>query len=484
MFALLFLLVGGAGAGDAYAQGDTTTQRQYDSATLHADVDYLVQKVRSVHPQPGVFISADSLRRHAEQIKQSIDQPLTRLEFLVRVAPLLAGLDDGHSSVPASPSSMQKWARDANLFPLSVMFKEGRAYAVGSAVESEEKVVGREILNIEGVPMSEIIAKVVLQYPGQRRAARAASLERYLFHYYLWLTYDFEPPFEVAYRRQQQGNGTRATATLAGVSGEALLPFLRRRIAPKQAYRSTADSVGVLTVRSFSVNPDSFEVFLSRTFEQVRSGGVHDLVIDLRGNHGGLPANAQRLLAYLEGGQPEIFRSIEMRASIDLKETQRRHMEKRPSKTPSTQYRRLQQAGVGELLSTTNPDTADPVPPGERYKGRVWVLINRRAGSAAHLIAGLVKERGLGTLVGRPTGGVAGITFATPFPLEMPGSGLRFLLAASRSDFGTKDDFKSLDPGGVRPDVHVERSVSNVADGVDTDLARVLELIEKQRRTR
>lgn len=477
----VFLLLAAAGyarTDDARAQAeiDTTAEQQYAPSVLRADVDYVVQKVRSVHPQPEAFISADSLRRHAEQIKRSIDQPMTRPEFLVRVAPLLAGLDDGHSSVPGPQPSMQEWMQDANLFPLSVMLKEGRAYAVGSAVEDGEKTVGHEILSISGVPVSEIVAKIVSLYPGQRRAARAASLERYLFHYYLWIVYDFEPPFEVTYQQE----GSNAHVSLAGVSGEQLLPFLRQRISPKQAYRSTSDSVGVLTVRSFSANPDSFEVFLDRTFEQVRSGGVRDLVIDVRGNHGGRPANAQRLLAYLEGGQPDIFRIFEIRASADLKETQRRRMANRPSQTPSEQYRRLQQAEDGELIETTDPDATDPVPSSERYEGRVWVLTDRRVGSAAHLFAGLVKEHELGTLVGRPTEAAAGITFATAFPLEMPGSGLRFLLAASRSIFGAEGDFESPDPSGVRPDLHIERSVSDVAGGVDTDMAHVLELIRER----
>jgi C-terminal processing protease CtpA/Prc len=96
------------------------------------------------------------------------------------------------------------------------------------------------------------------------------------------------------------------------------------------------------------------------------------------------------------------------------------------------------------------------------------------------LFPALVKQHGLGTLVGRPTGGPDAVTFGNAFLLSMPNTDLVFRLASARVAFGEDD---TPDVRGVQPDVPVERSVHDAVRGIDTDLVRVFELIDERRAT-
>jgi hypothetical protein len=92
--------------------------------------------------------------------------------------------------------------------------------------------------------------------------------------------------------------------------------------------------------------------------------------------------------------------------------------------------------------------------PRERYNfhGRLYVLINSGCYSATDIYADAIKRTGMGTLVGRNTGGAGGATYVTPPMVRLPASGMVFRLEA---DLGINPDGSFNELVGTPPDLEL-----------------------------
>ncbi len=100
---------------------------------------------------------------------------------------------------------------------------------------------------------------------------------------------------------------------------------------------------------------------------------------------------------------------------------------------------------------------------GVGYAGPLVVLIGGGSASSAEILAHVFKHYERATLVGRPTAGV--VVASRFFPLRDGGE-----LQIGLHDFETLDGSR-LEGQGVQPDVLVERTLDDVREGHDADLA-------------
>jgi C-terminal processing protease CtpA/Prc len=113
-------------------------------------------------------------------------------------------------------------------------------------------------------------------------------------------------------------------------------------------------------------------------------------------------------------------------------------------------------------------DRIEPRAP--RYRGRVFVLIGATNSSATFGFARTVKQSGLATLVGQPTGGnLRGINGGAFFFLRLPNSRIELDLPL----IGYFPEGALPPDRGVDPDVLVERTVEDIAANVDVELRAV-----------
>ena len=113
----------------------------------------------------------------------------------------------------------------------------------------------------------------------------------------------------------------------------------------------------------------------------------------------------------------------------------------------------------------------DLVTPQGAIFGPKVMLIDETAGSGGDLLPWMFRKFGLGTLVGRPTwGGLVGIL---GFPELMDGG----FITAPNIAIWTEDEGFTVENVGVPPDVEVEQLPALVAQGVDPQLEKAIELV-------
>jgi C-terminal processing protease CtpA/Prc len=306
-------------------------------------------------------------------------------------------------------------------------------------------------------------------------AHRLAVLETY-FQFYLWLVYEWEDPYEIAFTPPEAEQ--TLTASIAGLPyGE----IQRRR--SERADRGSARSfafhpdpetkTGVLDVTQFSAQ-EEFALFLSETFAEIRDQRFDRLIIDLRQNGGGSTNVSNELLRYITDEPVRNFARYDLKVSRQikryLKQQAPRWMYWLPLQYFFSEGRLIWGAPEGTTV-VMEGEFIEPGDPALRFSGDLFVFVGPRTFSTAADFAAVVKDFGLGTLVGEETGGLA-CSFGDTYPFRLPNSQIE--VRTSYKYFIRPSG--EITEGGIQPDHRMLETAADVAAGRDAamELARQL----------
>ena len=113
----------------------------------------------------------------------------------------------------------------------------------------------------------------------------------------------------------------------------------------------------------------------------------------------------------------------------------------------------------------------------DRFKGKTYLVTDASNSSATHLMAMYAKKIPNVTIVGQATGGnQKGTNGSFIFFLKLPNTRVELDIPA----IGMQVDTGGIIPfdGGVQPDILVEKKVEDYAQGIDTELERILKIIQ------
>jgi len=429
--------------------------------------------IQKVHPAfADSTAQTDAFRQAVRALRADLDQPMTPCAFHRRVAPLVTALDDGHTTLGFG-RCFGSFAETKRMFPFDVALTDSTAVVLRGYRDEASVSPGTRIVAVDGTPVHTLHDQFLRHVSGARPAYRRQKLEAQsdTFKFFLWHVSGMEAPFDLTVRGE--GRGER-NVTVDGVPADTLRARRAEDDPPLYAYRSLESRTGLLTVRSFGAPAGDFEDFLDATFDQIRRAGTDHLIIDVRDNGGGQSDRAEELLRYLASSPFVLADTLAVRASETFKtRMKQKHLPAvvrwLPVQYLDAQGRAVWGAPEGCVVEMpgehVSPHDAD-----ERFDGRVSVLVNEGTFSAATQFASAIKELGIGTLVGRETGGPNGIMFAKKVPTRLPNSGLWLQVSAMRFQFG--DPPPDWSARGVRPDHRVPRDLPAQAGGADPILER------------
>jgi hypothetical protein len=480
-------------AASAQATAPATAQairpeRMLRAADLQADVAILKRTYEALHPGLYRYNTPDEMDAAFRALARAFEQDRTLAEAYVAFSVFAATVKCGHTypNFFNQPKSVAKALFEAPRVPFYFRWLGTRMIVTRSFAAEPRIRAGTEVLTIDGVAVAAILARLmtVARADGHNDAKRMADLQvdgtsRYeAFDIYWPLFFPSEAPL-VTLRVRSPDGSSEQTVSVARVpyadrvaAIEAASGTRAAKGAPVWEYRDLGNRTGYLRMPSWVLYNTTWNwrAFLGETFHTLVTSSATDLVIDLRGNEGGSDVGDVIISHLIPAPVPRqaVTRLVRYRSVPD---DLLRYLDTWDLSFKNWGASAIDAAdGFYRLRRDADDDVGGVIAPAEpRFTGRLWVLVGATNSSATFEFAQTVRQNGLGTLVGQPTGGnQRGINGGAFFFLRLPHSGIEL-------DVPLIGQFPAGNPpdAGLQPDVLVVPTVRDIALGRDAELEAV-----------
>jgi hypothetical protein len=467
-------------------------ERKVSAKHLRRDLELMGTALREAHGALDRYLPRAEWERRFTAALARIDRPMSEREFFLLAAPLVTAIGCGHTSIHPSYAWQQAMRSGMPLFPFKLAFVDGVARVQRNYSQLEGLPLGGEVVAINGMPLGEIIGRMLVIVPGDAniRSVKLAKLEStFYFGTCYNLLFGRHDEYETALRLP--GRAEVATVRAAGIRAADLDAVFRQRYPAAAAAADTAPirlevsagdppALAVLTIRTFNVGEFrragvSYPAFLSRAFQELDERRVQTLLIDLRYNDGGDDAYGKVLVAHLLDKPFEFYRSVEVRPP---RYSFWKHSNRPASVIGLRSHLSRNERGGYDVADHPNLGWQQPQPP--VFAGRVYVLINGFTFSAAGECASVLHFRRRARFIGSECGAAyAGNTSGLGLVLTLPHSGIRLGIPLCKITLAVRDVGGD---GGLVPDVPYRPSVAEVLSEADAELAFALDVIARETR--
>jgi Peptidase family S41 len=449
-------------------------------AQLAGDVDLMAETLAALHPGLLRYNAQIQIDTTMTSIRRSFaSAPDLAQRFLV-LSRFLAMLKCGHSYANffnQKPEVQQALFDKRSRLPFAM-----RWVGEGMFVTSEQNTLARgtQIGAINGVPVRTMLAALLpyTRADGNNDAKRRnllnlRGLAKYeYFDVFHGLVYG-EPAgglFRLDVKTPDGRISVVEVPALTAAERHAQLPPVAED-SPLWDWRLTDQGVAVLTMPGWALYNNSkwdWRTWLTERLDALAGDdAAKGLVVDLRGNEGGLDCGNPILERFLKADS-----TLPMRRLVRFQKTPA-HLNK-VLETWDESFRNwgdLAKRFDDRFFALPAGETTIK-PQGARIDKPLVVLTDAANSSATFTFAQRVKSTRVGKLVGEATGGnQRGINGGAFFFVRLPASGLEFDLPL----VGTFP-LQPAPDAGIEPDVKVEVAAVDIATGIDAQLERALAL--------
>ncbi len=374
--------------------------------------------------------------------------------------------------------------------------------------ENAKIPLGSEIISINGMAMQEIIPKLHKYYTtdGYNISGKRIGIRGHFSPYYRY-EYGLKDSFTVEYSPLQSTG--KSTVTLKSVGYRDYYKHVRNRYSKpydhlyyyhelpdslKYEYKIINTETALLTLRTFDMGNEESEehkkyvAFLERTFANIHSEKIQNLIVDIRDNTGGTDPNdvvtysyltdrvfqeskecwisfqKVPLLKYYNSSIPSFLRPL------GVGKYNRWFQKRFPYERNGRYY--INDNETEKLIRKPNP---------KAFKGNIYLLINPAVASAASLFGALVASNSNTRVIGEESlGGYYGHNGHSSLEYKLPYSKIV-------TDFSVENVTQDVSPkvnqpmgSGIIPDYEVHQSLDDYFEQIDTQLNFTLDLIRNQ----
>jgi len=451
------------------ASNDTLiVQRYFTKQQLEADVAYLTGTINRVHPDMHHSISKQQYQSLVDSVRTLLHDSMSEREAWPVLARLVGALNEGHSAFDFPKNLYNQLKNGARvLFPLLFSEFNGQYLLVKADVSNENKLLpGDQVTAINGINTPAMIDRLS-GYMGGLQSFRAIDVYSNM-SICLYLC-NISGPYLVEYLRA----GKKGSALLTADTYPEYRAFRAARTPKWNTPSQQADywftgkdkDCAYLTINSLTEEPVLFKHFLDSCFTMLKNQPPNKLVIDLRKNGGGNSVLGEMLLGYITNKPFRMTGGEYWKVSQEYKDQLKQKLE-------GEDLHQMDWYLSAQNDSVIKIDPEIPKKPANNpllYKGKVFVLIGPNTFSSANMLANVIEDYHLATLVGQPSGEPVN-DYGELIFLQLPNT--RFTFATSTKQFvRANGDTKNKNP--VLP-------AYSITDNPLTPQDEVWELIKKQ----
>lgn len=451
---------------------------------LQSEYDLLRAALEEAHGSIYRFSTKAAIDRQFDLYRNRLKSVQNQQDFIRLLSEMLAQLRDGHMRLEYDEITSADLAK-ARLFPLRISIEGTRLAVLYNDSPADSSIrPGMEILSINGRKAGDVIHSILpaLSGDGYIESGKVRRLERTFAQQY-WVLISRSDSFMIT---AKDAGGKAVSVQLPGIlSAER---EVNRNANPVNTVIKTTmmrldgakENISLRFIHGYDIACLRVRTFddqlmpgpIDSVFRLLREKNAQALILDLRGNIGGIDEHGALLVSYLYNKPFRYFDRIHL-SSI------------RPSFNtwkPAT-IDNLREGTVvdpqGGFLVTPKLHTGVALqqPAAVPFTGKLYVLLDGGTFSTAADVTALLRYLTPAVFIGEESGGT----------MEGNTSGLNALIKLPHSKLGVKINMYAywnavspLNKGrGTLPDHPVVRRVNELLQGIDGAMDRAVELAQK-----
>lgn len=364
-------------------------EKKYSIDELKDDFTQYRNKLEKNFTNLYLYTSKTVLNHYFDSLYNSINEPMTDMEFYAFISQVVSVIKDGHNVIYPSQDATHYFNQKSNFFPYRVIRHENKLYVTHACTPDTMVEEGAELISINGLSTDFIYSELIKRQPrdGYNITYPEWILNSYFREFY---SYVFGHPdtFEIQFKNHFN---EIKTVKVDGLSKEKMSCFLGNPLYPeieeKKGVNFAMDDkneLGYLSIRSFDRTNyikyyhQNYKRVLRKSFRKIKQKNIDNLILDLRGNQGGNFDYGSILLTYLLEDE---FQLITETAVI-------KHQ------TDTIKVKK------GICLATNKHK-----PKKNSFKGKLIVLINGGCFSCCGIVTSHLERNKRATFIGTETGG-------------------------------------------------------------------------------
>ncbi len=453
--------------------------RKFSVQELKQDFSIFREILEEAHPGLYWFNSKEHTNYLFDSTYATIDKSMTKEEFFLLIGRFIPKIGCLHTNVIGDGFP------DSTLFlPFRFKIINDKTWVYQNMSDEESIPEGSEVLSIDGVPTTKILASLLeyLSNDGYTKGF-AKHILGYYYHYY----------YKSAFRNTErvvlktEEHGEVKSHIVSAVKRQAWDSVQREKYGQNnepviQLTFYDNLSTALLKITRFGhwrINDKKFKFqeVLKEKMMEVINAGVNNLILDIGDRGGGNEIYGAQLLSYLIDEPYVPHKAIEFK-------TKKFDVSKKYSDTGWFEYNLLKAIMRFEKTDSTyllrNYPTLKPIKPSKiHFSGNIYMLISNATASATSDFAAWVHTLKLATIIGEETGGgYVGNTSNWEFRITLPNTGVRFWVPLAR--YFNNVNQEVFFGRGVKPDYEVHPKIEDIINGIDTQLEFTLELIKNR----
>ncbi|TXF78919.1 S41 family peptidase [Chryseobacterium sp.] len=476
---------------------------------LKKDVDFAYTNLEKLHPELYWYISEEQLSFKFDSLKTTITQPLKPNEFYEKLAPVIASVRQGHLRLVAPDKRLTKKEikeimKQKGLFGrYNYVVDQDRLFVKDNADRIPNMEVGTELLKINEVPVSELLAKYrpFVNSDGYNTTFQKYSMARIWPGFFtaengildsvqiesryhgqigtFWLKREKTTKED---RKKEEEQNKKLTKSENGKTKD--YNIITKSFNRDLQFPTKDSTVAYMKIKTFSGTFS--KKFYKESFATLKNSPAKYLIIDMRDNLGGSLSEINNLYSYLVNEKFTFINDIEITKRSSM--FQANYFSEFPAVSTPIAVLGYPFYLIGTAVSTkkvgdrfylrNNGVFALKKPKDNNFKGKIYVLINGSSFSAASILPAKLKGDKRAFLVGEETGGANDGTVAGRYSTKkLPNSRLYLpiglMLIQPHIEF---TDTKK----GVLPDQEILPTTQQILEKKDVQLEWIMEDIKNK----
>lgn len=392
-------------------------QIKFSAQSVKEDLEYLYETLDKSHYDLYRNTPKDIFDNEFDGISNSIEDSLTLLQVDRLFHRFVALAKDGHTTLPNPPISsyLSYLQNGGTLFPLNIYFQNQQVFVLDNYSSDSSIIPGDEIISINGKSINECLKKIYNYLCGDNDYSKNTAIETFSFPRINWLVNGESMNFNLDIKKQAGKLKNIDIPSISAADFEGKIaqkkPLLNQNrsfqfiddvayLKPGIFYNAPKD--GNIRFNSNMLDNKEFVHFLDSCFTIIQYRKTHDLIIDLRDNPGGSATFSNPLVAFFAtepfiGGSKFLIRTSEISKNFwkDVNDTSKLFVD--------IKKEIMSRENGSKFIISADKYKYQPRKDSLRFKGNVYVLINRFSFSQAIEVAGMIKNHKFVKLIGEQT---------------------------------------------------------------------------------